>query len=320
MVDGVTDGWDACFGAVTRRKQTGLPSLNTDGYFGCNLKADGIQDLTAWGEDLVSKRMIDGGELVSKRMIEEDDLVSKRMIEGGDLVSNQRTDDSYAFAGVPGPPDWEGIEQRMWRANVEDVVAEARARSARLMKRVELFVWRFGGSVDSVLEKIEDDPMFAAWFAKEPRRQSPHLQIAADYLQQFDSIVKFTRLPQTGNFAFYLSYVGKFLPRIKIRGVRPSTALDFMWESRSGVRCFASHKYAKGCGGNQDGQFDAQRSLLINFQRRWSFKTALFVICDGPYYNERRMAALRMYCRTTPPWSIACHIDEVPSLVAKLRP
>ena len=228
------------------------------------------------------------------------------------------TTDPRERAAVQGPPDWDGIEQRMWRANAKDVVAEARARSARLMKRVDLFVWRFGGTVDSVLAKIQDDPMFAAWFAKEPRRQSPHEQIAADYLQQFDSIVKFIRLKQTGNLALYLNRDGEIVPRNQIQGDRPSKALDFEWESPSGVRCLASHKYTKEGGGNQDSQFREQRTLLSNFQSRSTNNTALFVICDGPYYDEQRMTTLRMQCRTNPPLSFACHIEEVSSIVARL--
>lgn len=218
-----------------------------------------------------------------------------------------------------GPPDWDGIEQRMWRANARDVADEAAQRSDRLMKRVDLYVWRFGFTAEQVLDKIRTDPLFAAWFAKEPRRQSPHEQIAADYLQGFGSIFDFVRLKQTGHGALYLNRDGEILARKDIQGDRPSKALDFEWTSPSGVRCLASHKYTKEGGGNQDSQFREQRTLLSNFQSRSTNNTALFVICDGPYYTEERMATLKMQCRTFPPLSFAVHIEEVPGIVANLE-
>ena len=217
------------------------------------------------------------------------------------------------------PPDWDGIEQRMWRANASEVVDEANARSERLMKRIDLFVWRFGSTSDAVLQKIQSDPLFAAWFAKEPRRQSPHERIAADYLQGFDEIVNFVRLKQTGNEALYLNRDGEILSRSDFQGDRPSKALDFEWESPSGVRCLASHKYTKEGGGNQDSQYREQRTLLSNFQSRSTNNTALFVICDGPYYTEARMQSLRMQCRQVAPLSFATHIEHVPALVANLE-
>ncbi len=216
------------------------------------------------------------------------------------------------------PPDWDAIEQGMWRSNALDVSEEASRMSDRLMKRVDLFVWRFGYSRDEVLRKIEVDPLFAAWFAKEPRRQSPHEQIAADYLKGFCEIVGFVRLKQTGNNALYLNRDGEIISKSDLQGDRPSKALDFEWKSPSGVRCLASHKYTKEGGGNQDSQFREQRTLLSNFQSRSANNTALFVICDGPYYTAERMNALRMQCRTVPPMSFATHIENVPSLVSRL--
>ena len=207
----------------------------------------------------------------------------------------------------------------MWRANAREVSEEAESRSERLMKRVELFVWRFGFTVEQVLNQIESDPMFAAWFAKEPRRQSPHEQIAADYLTGFESILNFVRLKQTGQGALYLNRDGEILARKDFQGDRPSKALDFEWRSPSGVRCLASHKYTKEGGGNQDSQFREQRTLLSNFQSRSTNNTALFVICDGPYYTEERMGTLKMQCRTVAPLSFAVHIEEVPGIAARLE-
>lgn len=218
----------------------------------------------------------------------------------------------------PMPPDWDRIEQSMWRANAEDVMAEVQTRSDRIMKRIRLFVWRFGYSEDDVIEKIRSEPMFAMWFAKEPRRQAFHEAVAAEYLSEFPSVKRLARLKQTGGDALYLNSDGEIVAGRDIRGSNPSKALDFEFWSESGVRCLASHKYTKEGGGNQHSQFNEQRHLLGNFLRRSSNNVALFVICDGPYYDANRMATLRQQCRLQPPLSFALHIEDVPGTVASL--
>ena len=50
----------------------------------------------------------------------------------------------------------------------------AGVRTGRFAKRRYTVRVRSGGTVDSVLEKIADDPMFAAWFAKETITQCNH--------------------------------------------------------------------------------------------------------------------------------------------------
>lgn len=218
----------------------------------------------------------------------------------------------------PSPPNWDRIEQAMWRANADEVASEVEMRSERIMKRVRLFVWRFGFSEQEVVEKIRSEPMFAYWFAKEPRRQAFHESVAADYLSGFPSIRRLVRLKQTGGDALYLNSDGEIVAGRDIRGPNPSKALDFEFWSASGVRCLASHKYTKEGGGNQDSQFNEQRHLLGNFLRRSSNNVALLVICDGPYYNDNRMATLRQQCRLQPPLSFALHIEDVPNVVEML--
>lgn len=216
------------------------------------------------------------------------------------------------------PPDWDAEEKRMWRENCELVAEEVEERAERLMKRVALFVWRFDYNQEDVLSKIRDDEMFAAWFAKEPRRQSPHERIAAGYLGQFPELIVFERLRQSGRNALYINRDGEIRKGEDIQGDKPSKALDFAWETPNGIRCYASHKYTREGGGNQDSQFIEQRRLLQNFQSRSTNDTVLFVICDGPYYDGARMSTLQAHCRTVSPLSYAVHIEEVPELVVQL--
>ncbi len=216
------------------------------------------------------------------------------------------------------PPDWEGIEKEMWARNLREVDEEAAERSDRLMERIERFVWRFGYDAESVLLKIREDEMFAAWFAKEPRRQSLHERIAAEFLMTFPELRNFEQLPQSGKNALHINRDGEIRKRSEIQGDPPSKSLDFAWDTQSGTRCYASHKYTLQGGGNQDSQFNEQQNFLRNFLARSTNDTALFVICDGPYYNDTRMSQLRRHCRPTSPHSYAVHIEEVPGLVAQL--
>ena len=216
------------------------------------------------------------------------------------------------------PPDWDGIEKEMWGENHAMVAKEADEKSERLMKRVALFVWRFDYDEEDVLSKIRDDEIFAALFAKEPRRQSPHERIVAGYLGQFADLIAFERLKQSGRTALYINRDGEIRKGEDIQGDKPSKALDFAWKTPNGIKCYASHKYTREGGGNQDSQFIEQRTLLRNLQSRSTNDTALFVICDGPYYDNNRMSTLQAHCRTVSPLSYAVHIEEIPGLVVQL--
>ena len=88
------------------------------------------------------------------------------------------------------------------------------------MERIERFVWRFGYDAEAVLLKITEDEMFAAWFAKEPRRQSPHERIAADYLTGFPELLDFKRLPQSGKNAFTSTATAKYVEDRKFKVTR----------------------------------------------------------------------------------------------------
>ena len=216
------------------------------------------------------------------------------------------------------PPDWDSEEKKMWKENHAEVAVEVEERAERLMKRVALFVWRFDYKEKDVVAKIRHDEMFAAWFAKEPRRQSPHERIAAEYLQKFPELIGFKRLPQSGKNALYVNSDGEIRMGEDIQGGKPSKALDFAWKTPNGISCYASHKYTREGGGNQDSQFNEQLNLLKHFFARSTNDSALFVICDGPYYNNQRMQTLSANCRTFSPLSFAVHIEEVPGLMAQL--
>ncbi len=211
-------------------------------------------------------------------------------------------------------PDYHSIEIRKWRENAKDVTSRLGKREANLLKRIALFVRRFGFSRESVEEKIENDVMFAAHFAIEPRRQGIHEHAAAEWLEKLEGVENFVKLPKSGPLALYITSDGEVRKGMKRA---PSKSLDFHW--RVGKRhYFASHKYTFEGGGNQDSQFKEMKDLLEKFQKgSASPNIALLVIADGPYYTESKMAELRRFTRSSAPLSHALSIDQIPSVIER---
>lgn len=211
------------------------------------------------------------------------------------------------------PPNYDAIELEAWKENESMVLERFEKRESNIMKRIHTFIWRFGFPRDKVHEKIATDRLFAAHFAKEPRRTKLHERAAAEWLQETPRISGFETLPTSGRNAFYITSDGEIR-----KGMRnpPSKSLDFRWRTGE-TEFFASHKYTKESGGNQDSQFKEMVTLLDHFHNSAEEEKALVIIVDGPYYMERRMGELLRFVRDRPPRSYACHIENVPQILAE---
>ena len=218
---------------------------------------------------------------------------------------------------MPKPPDYEKRERLMWRKNAEDVSKRLDEGDEYLSKRIRLFVSRFGYDVEVVQEKIRTDRMFAAHFAKEPRRQNIHESAAGEWLRaQKDVVQSFEKLPTSGKNAFYITGDGELRQDGR---TRPSKSLDFRWKS-NGFTVFAAHKYTKEGGGTQDNAFREVRSLIEHFQKGAADDDIiLLVIVDGPYYTKARMSDLKRFERENhPPYSRALPIQAVPDFLKEV--
>ena len=107
------------------------------------------------------------------------------------------------------PPDYDAVEQEMWRENARDVPGLLAAGDANLGAKIETYAHQFGYSIDAVRVKTANDPMFAAHFAKRPSRQGIHEKIAADWLKSLGSVQDFTVLPKSGANALYVTSDGE---------------------------------------------------------------------------------------------------------------
>lgn len=216
---------------------------------------------------------------------------------------------------MPKPPNYEEIEIKQWRKNAKEVVQNLEKKEKNVLKRIKTFIWRFGFPQEQVETKIADDEMFAAHFTKEPRRTGLHEREAAKWLGEQDHVDDFEVLPKSGENALYISNDGEIRQYINRP---PSKSLDFRWKTGE-FTIYASHKYTREGGGNQDSQYNEIAHLLEMFQRaQESEEIVLLAIVDGPYYTNNRMNELHRFCRDKPPISAALPIEVVPSFLSWL--
>ncbi len=216
------------------------------------------------------------------------------------------------------PPDYDTAEQELRKKNKDEVKDLLEAQDPGLLKKIRTFVNRFGYDKETVSKKIEDDPMFACCFAKDPGKMKIHEQTAAEYLENMfpDLIRSFSTLPSGGKNAKYIDPTKKIITEKKPAGTK---SLDFTWVAGdTDIICFAAHKFTRESGGHQDNQFNELVRLLQAFKGCKNKKIALFAICDGSYYNAQKLSTLHRYVQKEPPYSFACPINEVFKNVAKL--
>ena len=205
------------------------------------------------------------------------------------------------------PPDYEAIEQALWKENVKGVAEQLSQGDKGLLKKLKTFKWRFGYKEDLVKRKISRDKMFAAHFAQDPKRQGFHEKAAADWLKSIPGIDSFEVLPKGGVQALHITNDGE----IRNQPGNLGKSLDFHWRTR-GVDVYVMHKYTKSSGGAQDNQFNEVLNLMKRFQGSNMQGVALIVIVDGNYYGKSKVDELNRYSRGSSPKSFACSLEDVP--------
>lgn len=217
------------------------------------------------------------------------------------------------------PPDYEAIEREQWRKAPDEVVKEAHRPTDRLLRRIATFISRFGYEEDEVLHKIRQDHMFAANFAKEPRRTGLHEAEAARWIRQLPGVEGFKTLPKKGDDSFKVSSDGNIVSG-KEKNL-PGKSLDFHWMTGS-TDFYAMHKYTKEGGGNQDSQYKEMIDLMKRFLLCDDRDVALAVIVDGDYYQRgqgKHLKELQRYQRTNRPHSYALSIGQLPKILEAYR-
>ena len=209
------------------------------------------------------------------------------------------------------PPDWDAEVANARQENVADVPRQVRERESSMMEKITTYCTKFGFDREEVIDKINDDNMFAVFFAKVPGSQGIHEKIAANYLMQLSCVNNFKVLPKGGKNSLFFNSAGELLKcRNKKSEIsaQDSKSLDFCWNTGEFI-CYASHKHTKEPGGGQSHQFKDQKRFLENFISHDNKKT--IAICDGEYYDASKMQELESVTRKTPPFSFAVPIENV---------
>lgn len=163
----------------------------------------------------------------------------------------------------------------------------AESNQAWLLTKINNYLARFAlsESVDDILEKIIDDRLFAASFAKDPGRQNIAEKIQLEELSKFVDIEK---LKNSGNDCMYL--VNGELFRGKSSYVSDQKSVDAIVFDGE-IEWYCTLKYTADTGGSQDNQ----KNNVINFVKNAG---DYYVACilDGEYYQqESKKKELQQY-------------------------
>lgn len=110
------------------------------------------------------------------------------------------------------PPNYEEIEQELWRKHGKEVRFLLATGDSGLLRRVQTFCQRFDFNESDVNQKIRDDFMFACCFAKDAVKTGFHQKEAEKYLRMFPNLIRvFRSLPASGKHAKYIDQMGNII-------------------------------------------------------------------------------------------------------------
>jgi hypothetical protein len=142
---------------------------------------------------------------------------------------------------------------------------------------------------DLVKDKVKTDFIFARFFVKDPMKQGIHEKVAANVLQELPFIKDFKVLPKQGFLAKRIVNGVVLSDELSKNTSLKTKSIDFKWTITTNkgidITCYASHKYTKSRGGNQDNQYTDLRSFMEHARQNHDKNTRFFAICDGEYYK-----------------------------------
>lgn len=180
-------------------------------------------------------------------------------------------------------PDYEGEFVRAIRVNLTRVIDQLDAKNKGLAKKVNTFASRFEFAVDAVEQKIREDEMFRAFFAKDPGKQKIHENIAAAFIHRMPKVENFNQLAHDGLVVIQGAVRSRKDVRAEGATARAKT-IDFSWDM-CGKKVYASHKYTKHSGGAQDNQYRDLQEFIREANESNRRDACFLAIADGDYYN-----------------------------------
>jgi hypothetical protein len=179
-------------------------------------------------------------------------------------------------------PDFEKEILDATRKNLGEVLKDLNDGEEGMTEKVKNFSELFGFTEETVRQKIKDDEMFRAQFAKHPGRQGIHEKLAAAFVEKIPGVKNFKVLAKG---ELQLLNGGVFAQKeVRDKGAtRHAKTIDFEWET-SDKKIYASHKYTKSAGGAQDNQYTDIQDFIREATQSHLPNTIFVAIADGSYY------------------------------------
>jgi hypothetical protein len=187
------------------------------------------------------------------------------------------------------PPDYEKEFLVNLQKNYRKVVGLLDARDKDLLKKIKNRSKNTGYSVESLEDAIRNNEMFRSFFAKDPKKQKIHENIAAGFISSLPQVKDFRQLGHSELALFH----GAVMPKKdlkKLGGHSTAKTIDFSW-TMNGKKIYASHKYTKESGGAQDNQYADIKEFVDEANRSDLTNTFFVAIVDGDYYKKKDASA-----------------------------
>ena len=213
------------------------------------------------------------------------------------------------------PLDFEGLEHERNMQNFLAMEREIEEQSDRLTERIVQMSLRFGVPEEFFWMDLRENPQgsLAATLTLQARRQNIHETSAAQFMLGMNHVLDLKVPPHSHSARnpLFVNEGGQIISENDLDGgPRPSAPIDFQWKTGN-VSCYGAQKYTKEGGGHQDGQYNELVRLLGNFHKHTDTGSALFVIIDGPYFDQGRVEKLKVLERTEKPRSYVLSINDL---------
>lgn len=126
-------------------------------------------------------------------------------------------------------PDFEAEFVKAIRKNLKEVVDLLDAGDKGMKQKINTLSSRFDFVDAEVEKKIRKDPLFRAFFAKDPGKQKLHENIVAEFIRQLPGVQNFKQLPHGAKQILS----GAVMSRKEIRergATRRAKTIDFEWD------------------------------------------------------------------------------------------
>lgn len=183
-------------------------------------------------------------------------------------------------------PDYEKEFIAQLQRNDKEVIDLLERNDPGMLKKIATFSTRHNFSLEEMVQKIKEDHLFRAFFAKDPAKQKIHENIAARFIQEIQGLSGFRQLGHA-ELALVRGAVTPFKEVRDRGGTNTAKTVDFLWKF-CGREFYASHKYTRGrSGGSQGGAYKDLQEFISEANQCTNRNQFFVAIPDGDFYRGR---------------------------------